>query len=51
LTGPRRDLPVLALHHQHPGELLAQARQVLTHPLQARDNLADIIQARRIRAV
>ena len=47
----RRDLPVLALRHQYPGQLLAQARQILTHPPQARDDLADVIQAREVRAV
>jgi hypothetical protein len=39
------------LHDQHPGQLLAQERQVLTHPPQARDDVADVIQAREARAV
>jgi len=50
-AGGRRDLPVLVLGHQHPGELLAQARQVLAHPAQARHDLANVIQAREVQAV
>ena len=46
LTGTRRDLAVLALHDQDPGQLLAQLRQVLAHPFQARDDLAGIVDSR-----
>jgi hypothetical protein len=45
-----RDLPVLALHDQDPGQLLAQLRQVLAHPFQAGDDLPDVVQAREGRA-
>jgi hypothetical protein len=40
---------VLALRHHDPGQLLAQARQALTHPAQARDDVAHVIQAREVR--
>jgi aminoglycoside phosphotransferase (APT) family kinase protein len=46
-----RDMPVLALHDQQPGELLAQPRQAMPHPLQAGDDLADLVRAHHVRAV
>ena len=46
LAGAGRELTLLALHDQDPGQLLAQLRQVLAHPFQARDDLAGVVEPR-----
>jgi SAM-dependent methyltransferase len=45
LAFTRRELPLFPLHDQDPGQLLAQLRQVLAHPPQARDDIAGVVEA------